>query len=172
MSLTVRHKVSLYIICSMWPHYSPSTHPDVLGTWAMAPHTPCKPCRSWQSLSACPYAPPRHRSLKHTQTCTHMHIDTDTQTKHVNIHAQKRGYLYARTLRFVHLQVLVRTHIFGQHSLTDTPTHTYCMYVDMHTSFRHLARPSCHWKIVLHSTEGVMGCYQQDHSMDGCPNWE
>lgn len=28
MSSTVWHKVSLYIMCSMWPHYSPSNHPS------------------------------------------------------------------------------------------------------------------------------------------------
>ena len=134
----------------------------------MALYTPCKPSKSWQSLPPSPTAPPRHRSLKHAQTQTqnqkHVQNLLYIHWKDAHIHIQQ---VYACMLRLHTLEeVFVHTYLGNTNSST---THTH-IYVGMHAPAHHPALPSCHWKIVLHSTEGVMGCYQQDHSMDGCPN--
>lgn len=58
MSLTVRHKGSIYSIGSMWPHYSPSANPSRRpGDPGCGPVHPCKLSRSWRHLPSCAPAP-------------------------------------------------------------------------------------------------------------------
>lgn len=94
MSLTVRHKVSLsYAQCDPITLHQ-LIHPDVLGTWAVALHTPCKPSRSWRSLPACPPAPPRHRPLTHAQTHTLAQNQKPTQKSHIHTYTRTRMHIF------------------------------------------------------------------------------
>lgn len=140
---------------------------------------PCTPPVSLpEAGEACLLAHPPHLATG----LSHMHKHTHTRSKskahakisytyihtHKDAHIHIQAWVHACTLWHAGLQkVSVHTYLAKTNSLTHTHT-----YVDIHAHACHPARPSCHWKIVLHSTEGVMGCYQQDHSMDGCPNWE
>lgn len=131
---------------------------------------PCTPPVSLpEAGKACLIAQPPHLATgpshmhKHTHKIKNLLTISYTCTRakmHIFI------WVYACTLQHISLQK-VSVHTYLRTNSDHTHTH-----VDMHAPARHPARPSCHWKIVLHSTEGVMGCYQQDHSMDGCPNWE
>ena len=123
---------------------------------------PCTPPVSLpEAGKACLIAQPPHLATGPS----HMHKHTHTQNQKP---AHNIGHTHTR--KDAHMSVCMHaaeyefTKGVRAHLLKDE------LGSHVHAPARHPARPSCHWKIVLHSTEGVMGCYQQDHSMDGCPN--
>lgn len=47
-----------------------------------------------------------------------------------------------------------------------------CAFIISHNMMLNLCVHCLRGRLCCGSFEGVVGCYQQDHSMDGCPNWE
>lgn len=112
---------------------------------------------------ACLLAQPPHGV---SQICT---LKTKHMQKIFSAYLNKHTQIYTRQRLDTCKAKLKKKYVNSYLRNTNLQTHTD---IGIHMPAWNPACPSCHWKIVLHSTEGVMGCYQQDHSMDGCPNWE
>lgn len=131
MSLTVRCEGSLYIMCSMWPHYSPSTHlsrrPGELGFW------PCK-----HPPVSFPEAAGEDCLLARVATgpsCTRTHTQPRTKSKPHPMHKHKGTR--------IHMQWLFYANIWCLLALFRTMSHTHTRtYVDTHAPNSHPARPA------------------------------